>query len=284
MPFIRHTRDKRGYETTYVMHAYRAPANQGRTRVLYFFRTAAHLRVGRRPLDEETREALQHTHPDLSFDWFSLGREAQPNRVDEREARAPRRERERQGQRSQGRRDRPAPATAEPAVPKDDDSVLGRALGASAAGRLRERYAALQQRIERRARTPEERDRLTERVQRLNPDGWEDEAAARTGAAGVEAEWDEIALSLPQRRRGRRGGRRADGPDAGTPPGEHAGDRPSSEIIGSEGDTNELPEDVAADRARGSAGHPDDRDGRGPVSADTPAGGDIPLSDQLRHD
>ena len=58
MPFIRYTRDKRGYETTFVMHAYR-PGNGGRgTRVLYLFRSPAHIRIGRQPLDEEAREAL----------------------------------------------------------------------------------------------------------------------------------------------------------------------------------------------------------------------------------
>jgi len=32
--------------------------------------------VGRRPLDDEARVALEHTHPDLSFDWQVLGRDA----------------------------------------------------------------------------------------------------------------------------------------------------------------------------------------------------------------
>ena len=48
MPFIRQTRDKRGYESLVVMHAYRSTSHEGgRTRVLYLFRSPAHLRLGR---------------------------------------------------------------------------------------------------------------------------------------------------------------------------------------------------------------------------------------------
>ncbi len=68
MPFIRYTRDKRGYEVTFVMHAYRSPQGTGRTRVLYLFRSPAHLQGGRQALDDEARDGLEHTHPDLTFD------------------------------------------------------------------------------------------------------------------------------------------------------------------------------------------------------------------------
>ena len=74
MPFIRYARDKRGYESTFVMHAYRA-AWTSRARVLYLFRSPSDLKVGRRPLDAEVMEALEHTHPDLAFDWPTLLRE-----------------------------------------------------------------------------------------------------------------------------------------------------------------------------------------------------------------
>ena len=74
MPFIRQTRDKRGFEHTYV-HAYVPPWRRWRPqrpRLLYLFRSPANLRVGRTPLDAEVMEALEHTHPDLSFDWAAL--------------------------------------------------------------------------------------------------------------------------------------------------------------------------------------------------------------------
>jgi hypothetical protein len=183
--------------------------------VLYFFRSPSYVKIGRRPLDEESREALEHTHPDLSFDWYSLGRESQAAHVDERDKRPSRGGRSPQPSRVSA----PEPAAPPAVVPAIDDSLLGRIAGAGEAARLRERYATLLQRISRRSRTPEERDRLSERAQRLNPDDWPDEAAAREGLQARIAEWDAVNLELPQRRRGRRGGRRRNG-DAGeaTPP------------------------------------------------------------------
>jgi len=180
LPFLRYTRDRRGYETTYLMHGYRPAQGSGQTRVLYLFRSPAHVKVGRRPLDEESREALEHTHPDLNFDWAALGREPAPHHF--------------------------------------DPSELGRTLGAAEAARLRERYGELVRRIARRAPTPEERDRLTEHARRLNPDDWADEAAVRAGAQTIEAAWDAIRRELPSRRWGsRRGGDRGPWPGAGPP-------------------------------------------------------------------
>jgi hypothetical protein len=197
VPFIRHSRDKRGYETTYVMHAYRPAQAPQKTRVLYLFRSPSHIRIGRRPLDDEAREALEHTHPDVSFDWTVLGRDAVP---------PPRPEPQQWSRPSRPHRPAPTPP-APPPVP-DDGSLLGRVLGAPAALRLRQRYAELRERVARRARTPEERDRLMERLQRLNPDDWTDDAAVRSAAQRIDADWDAILAELPSRRRGRRGGRR----------------------------------------------------------------------------
>ena len=111
MPFIRRSRDKRGYETTFVMHAYRPLAGPQRTRVLYLFRTPSHVKFGRRALDDEAREALEHTHPDVSFDWTALDREAASIRTD-----VPR-ERDRERDRTRGRdraRSRPEGCVASP--------------------------------------------------------------------------------------------------------------------------------------------------------------------------
>src|SRR5262249_21504588 len=181
------------------MHAARpTPADPNRTRVLYLFRTPSHVKIGRQALEAEVMEALEHTHPDLSFDWTSLQREPvmvrlepeRPNRPNRQPQSAP----------------RPAVVVPAPVVELEDESLLGRVLGPSAAARLRQRYSDLGQRILRRARTPEERDRLTERLKRLNPDDWSDEGSVKSGAQSVEAEWDAIAVELPSRRRGRRGG------------------------------------------------------------------------------
>ena len=206
MPFIRHTRDKRGYESLVVLHAYRPGGHDGgRARVLYLYRSPAHLKLGRRPLEPEVMDALESTHPDLSFDWTSLQKDAAVSRADHPEL--PGRSANYRGSRPGVRPTPVPPAPPAPAVPRDD-TPLGRALGGAEAARLRQRYRELQQRVERRARTPEERDRLTARLVRLNPDDWADESAVRSGARAVDAEWGAIMADLPSRRRGRRGGRR----------------------------------------------------------------------------
>ena len=209
MPFIRHARDKRGYECTFVMHAYRSSASH--PRVLYFFRTPSNVRVGRHPLDNEVMEALEHTHPDLAFDWPSLLRDTGAPRIEPRDR--PQRPPRSGGHRpAEPSRPRPAPEPAPPPV-QEDESVLGRTIGVREAARLRGQYQDLLQRIARRARTPEDRDRLTERLVRLNPDEWADAEGVKAGIASVEVEWTAIAEELPRRRRGRRGGRsREDGP------------------------------------------------------------------------
>jgi hypothetical protein len=214
VPFIRYARDKRGYESTYVMHAYRPGQGPQRARVLYLFRTPAHVKIGRKALEPEVMEALEHTHPDLSFDWTNLPSERPLDPSDPRD-----RDHRRSRPHSRGA-EAPAPRPAPPPPPViEDESPLGRVVGAERAARLRARYTELTVRIGRRSRTPEERDRLAERLQRLNPEEWADEAAVRAVVFTVEAEWDAVAAELPSRRRGRRGGRHrrdGDGADSGT--------------------------------------------------------------------
>ena len=276
MPFLRYTRDRRGYETTYLMHGYRPAQGSGHTRVLYLFRSPAHVKVGRRALDEESREALEHTHPDLNFDWAALAREPAPHHFEERD-RQVRTGRGRPPQRAQPPRTPPPPA----AVPTDS-SALGRTLGAAEASRLRERYGELVRRIARRAPTPEERDRLTEHARRLNPDEWADEAAVRAGAQTIEAAWDAIRRELPSRRWGsRRGGDRGPWPGGGAPE-PSADDSPAAAGAG----------DASAiiDRRSGEANaREDDRQVGGPDSgASAPGDGDpvggasgAPVGDRL---
>src|SRR6187397_3240328 len=99
------------------MHAYRPVHGPQRTRVLYLFRSPSHINMGRHPLDEEIREAFEHTHPDVSFDWSALGRESTNARADE-----PReRERAHRPERRPARRVDPPPPAPVPVV-LDDQS------------------------------------------------------------------------------------------------------------------------------------------------------------------
>jgi hypothetical protein len=260
VPFLRYTRDRRGYETTYLMHGYRSAQGPGRTRVLYLFRSPAHVRVGRRALDEEAREALEHTHPDLSFDWSALGREPAPHHFEERDRSA------------RYDRSRVPPARIPPPAPApliDDQTLLGRILGAADAGRLRTQYGELVRRIARRAVSPDDRDRLTERAQRLNPDDWPDEAAVRAGVQTIEAAWNEIRAELPSRRWGRRGRDRRPPPtDLVAPSGTAAGDDASA-IIERTGDADATEDHrEVAGRDHGASAPGDDD----PVRAESDAG------------
>jgi hypothetical protein len=259
VPFIRYARDKRGYESTFVMHAYRAANGSSRARVLYVFRSPSGLKVGRRALEAEVTEALEHTHPDLAFDWTALLREpGLPPRVDARD-RPYRSSNPRHGGRPEAQHPRPPAEPAPPPVIIEDDSLLGRTVGAREAARLRARYLDLQQRIGRRARTPEDRDRLFERLHRLNPDDWADQAAIQTAVTSIEADWDAVAGELPHRRRGRRGGRvRGDGRSGMTPGSPD--DLDGSGIITGEGDPYDDAEQAVQLDHRGPIG---DGDGAG---------------------
>jgi len=228
------------------MHTYRPASGPQRNRVLYLFRSPSNLKLGRHAMDAEVMEALEHTHPDLAFDWMALQRDQGAARIEARERGRTVPQSPPPQRRPQARPSQPVPEPTPPAV-VEDHSLLGQTLGAEAAMRLRSRYNELAHRIARRARTPEERARLTERAARLNPDEWPDEAAIRLCAESFAAEWNAIVAELPQRRRGRRGGRH------------RQPDRQGSEPVSQPADA----ESTAAD-----AGDSDDDSGAEPSESD----------------
>jgi hypothetical protein len=149
----------------------------------------------------------------------------------------------------------------------DDQTVLGRVLGAAEAARLRAGFRDLLQRVARRARSPEERDQLMDRLRRLDPDDWVDETAVRAGVSTVEAEWEAIQAALPQRRRGRRGGRRREQ----APEGPSA---PVSAIMVENGDVDEHATDLQEARSDVDSGPPGDSDPVGRPEPDDLPGDD----------
>jgi hypothetical protein len=74
MPFVRVTRDQRGYENTFLLHS---PQPGQRPVILYWYRTAPGVRVGRRAFDEEAIRILEEHHPEIEFDWVHLIEEAE---------------------------------------------------------------------------------------------------------------------------------------------------------------------------------------------------------------
>lgn len=69
MPFLRFSRDKRGYEHTYLVHTANRRGKPARPRVLYWYRTPPGVRVGRAPFDAEMRKTLEAQYPGVTFDW-----------------------------------------------------------------------------------------------------------------------------------------------------------------------------------------------------------------------
>ena len=65
MPFVRFSRDRRGYEHLYLVDS----KEHGRSRVIYWFRTPPGVKVGRSPFDIATQRSLEQQYPDVKFDW-----------------------------------------------------------------------------------------------------------------------------------------------------------------------------------------------------------------------
>lgn len=98
MPYLRFTRDNRGYENTYLMHAFRI-RGRAQPRVLYWFRTPPGVRVGRSPLDEDAIRTIEESNPDLKFDWKRIlqSRPEQPIVEPRRRTEGPRRRQRQRG-------------------------------------------------------------------------------------------------------------------------------------------------------------------------------------------
>lgn len=72
MPFLRFSRDKRGYEHTYLVQATNRRGKPIRPRILYWYRTPPGVKLGRVPFDEEVRRTLEAQNPGITFDWDAL--------------------------------------------------------------------------------------------------------------------------------------------------------------------------------------------------------------------
>jgi hypothetical protein len=72
VPFLRFTRDKRGYEQFALVHPTTNRRGKVRTRILYWYRTPPGVRVGREPFDDSMRRAIETQNPDIVFDWRKI--------------------------------------------------------------------------------------------------------------------------------------------------------------------------------------------------------------------
>jgi hypothetical protein len=76
VPFVRVSRDKRGYEHIYLFEV--SNRRPSKPRILYWFRTPPGVRVGREPFDEAVKRALEALNPSVTFDWKKLASDTLP--------------------------------------------------------------------------------------------------------------------------------------------------------------------------------------------------------------
>ncbi len=87
MPHLKFTRDRRGYENTFLVHAQRGRGRDGQ-QILYWFRSPPHVKVGRAAIDEDAIRELQAQYPDIDFDWDRILQAKPPAPEPEEQARA----------------------------------------------------------------------------------------------------------------------------------------------------------------------------------------------------
>jgi hypothetical protein len=212
---LRVTRDQRGYETTFLVHS---PRPGERPRVLYWYRTAPGVRVGRPALDEDAIRAIEEQHPEIEFDWPHLLEEATsaPTEIERRPER-PRRKPQRPRDELEAEVPAPVaapvappPAPAPPPQPPPQPPVarpvlsqepsrnplLDQLVGREIATRLRARYAEVTARISE-AAEGDRRMAWQQRADALDPDRWSSAEQILEGIRHAERRFDELRRELP---------------------------------------------------------------------------------------
>lgn len=224
MAFLRLTRDRRGYENTFLLHADQ-PGDP--PRVLYWYRTAPGVRVGRPPLDEDAIRTIEEQHPDIDFDWphiLEVGAITQPEE-EERPIRPKRRTsgrdqvsgtrdqagiREQAGPRDQEQKVEPIPVVDE-AVDEEEEAteeereiearprahdLLEELVGREIATRLHARYAEIIARVHHIPVEHPQRGSWEARAEALNPDNWVTPDEVLGGVQRADALFDSLRREL----------------------------------------------------------------------------------------
>jgi len=234
MPFLRFSRDARGYESTYLCHTFRRSNGPPELRVLYWFRSPPGVKVGRPALASDVIRAIEESNPALRFDWDKILKVKPQLPPDpDRAGRDERRPRRRRGRAAAGATS-PEPS-AKPAEAVDaggrasdltpqpgevgvgtDEPLRHVALAVTddeGLARLRARYAEIQTRIGDRFRDPARLEALRSQAALIDPDGWRTIDEARARIASLDDTTAALRKILGRRRRARRGGaRRRRGP------------------------------------------------------------------------
>lgn len=206
MPFLRVIRDKRGYETTYLMHWYRE-GNRQRSRILYVFRTPGSVRVGRDPFEPEVLRQIESLHPDVAFDWQAVIANRQViEPMLENRRRRPKREEAPSGPQADSatppprREEAPPQAAPRPAIPA---AIEGTTPDEQVAF-LAHWYPVVRERIVRRTSDPARQEALFALAERLNPSAWIDADEITTGLQLAAETLERFSHVFAKRRRRQR--------------------------------------------------------------------------------
>ncbi len=201
MPFLRVIRDKRGYETTYLMDWYQESGRQ-RSRVLYAFRGPGGVRVGRLPLEPATMHELEVCYPAVTFDWKTIfaDRQVIESGPDLRRRR-PRREEAPSETTEQPAKPAPKAQTPPPAAHPAIPSALEGETPADRMAFLADWYPKVRERVEHRTTDPARREALLTLAERLNPSAWDVSADLTEPLAHAAEALERLARVLTRRRR-----------------------------------------------------------------------------------
>jgi hypothetical protein len=225
VPYLRLTADRRGFENTFLLHV-AAPGEA--PRVLYWYRTAPGLRIGRPALDDSAMRTLESQYPDIDFDWRYILDMGAMTPV-EVEAPVPPRRRKPQPRAADDladdagtapravlpparQADGPPPTIALPPTEADPDTPVGdlmppavdagpdllsELLGRGIAASLRARHRRLVDEVTAHP-WPEEAalQKAKARLAAIDPDGWTTPDAVLNGMARIDAEVEAVERAL----------------------------------------------------------------------------------------
>lgn len=195
MPFLRVVRDKRGYETTYLMHWFRDGQRQ-RSKILYVSRSPGGVRVGRQALDAEAVSEIEAAYPDVEFDWQAVREQKQVIET----AQEPRRRRKAE---AEAPKPKPVPepvASPSPPRPAVPSTIEGET-PAEQMSFLAHWYPQLRDRIAQRVSDPARREALLTLAERLNAGAWTDADQITAGLESAAEALDRLAHVFARRRR-----------------------------------------------------------------------------------
>lgn len=194
MPFLRVIRDKRGYETTYLMHWCRE-GNRQHSRILYVFRTPGGIRVGREALEADVLKQIEAHHPDIEFDWNAVFH----NQQIVESATEPRRPRKRTPVEApaESRPAQPQQPAPRPAIPSKIEGATPDEQIAFLLGW----YAVVRERIPQRISDPTRQQVLLALAERLNSALWTDVDQITAGLQQAAEALERLSHVFAKRRR-----------------------------------------------------------------------------------